>query len=330
MITLLTIAISVLLTAGAPDSGKAGLPVWPPAPDDPKIAYIGEIDCAELTFESGLFAKLKRFVGGRSPEENLSMPFDLLVKDGYLYMTCQNLAGLVEINLSDNTFKIHNNEKSSFEYPIALCDGGGGTIFITDSERKTVFRYTDGKIEPFISTGLVRPTGIACDLNSRQLYVVDTGDHSLKIYDFAGMLISKVGGQRGLEGGFNFPTFAASAHDSLIIINDALNYRIKLFNTDGDLISSFGEEGDGPGTFSRPKGIDVDSDGHIYVVDNLFDNLQVFDPDGRLLLVIGSAGQEIGQFWSPSGIDIENDTIYIADTFNNRIQILRYLGGSDE
>ena len=34
-------------------------------------------------------------------------------------------------------------------------------------------------------------------------------------------------------------------------------------------------------------------------------------------------GQEPGQFWSPAGIDIVKDTIYIADTFNNRIQILR-------
>jgi hypothetical protein len=43
--------------------------------------------------------------------------------------------------------------------------------------------------------------------------------------------------------------------------------------------------------------------------------------------VIGAAGQDAGQFWSPGGIDIVNDTIYVADTFNNRIQILHYLGG---
>ena len=68
--------------------------------------------------------------------------------------------------------------------------------------------------------------------------------------------------------------------------------------------------------------------GRFFVVDNLFVNIQVFDDTGRILLVIGSRGQDRGQFWSPAGIDIENDTIYIADTYNNRIQVLRYLGGN--
>ena len=91
-------------------------------------------------------------------------------------------------------------------------------------------------------------------------------------------------------------------------------------------MSSFGSEGDGPGTFSRPKGLAVDSDSNIYVVDNLFDNIQVFDTFGKLLLVIGNSGQKSGQFWSPAGIDIVGDTVYIADTFNDRIQILCYVG----
>jgi DNA-binding beta-propeller fold protein YncE len=92
-------------------------------------------------------------------------------------------------------------------------------------------------------------------------------------------------------------------------------------------VTTIGREGDGPGTFARPKGVAVDARGNIYVVDGLFDNIQVFSPTGKLLLVIGSAGSGIGQFWSPAGISIDGDLIYIADTFNHRIQILRALGG---
>ena len=102
-------------------------------------------------------------------------------------------------------------------------------------------------------------------------------------------------------------------------------FEIKRFDADGNYLGSFGREGEGPGTFSRPKGIATDSDMHIYVVDNLFDNVQIFDQTGQILLAVGSRGQDHGQFWSPAGIDIENDTVYIADTFNNRIQILHYL-----
>jgi DNA-binding beta-propeller fold protein YncE len=73
----------------------------------------------------------------------------------------------------------------------------------------------------------------------------------------------------------------------------------------------------------------VDSRGYIYVVDALFDNVQVFDTDGRVLLVIGTAGNGAGQFWSPAGIDIAGDRIYVADTFNQRIQVLRIVGGQE-
>ena len=55
---------------------------------------------------------------------------------------------------------------------------------------------------------------------------------------------------------------------------------------------------------------------------------KTIDERFRLDCKIGGGGQGSGQFWSPAGIDIANDTIYIADTFNNRIQILHYLGGT--
>ena len=124
----------------------------------------------------------------------------------------------------------------------------------------------------------------------------------------------------------NYPTFATEA-GSGFLVNDTLNYRIKYFAADGRLISSFGMEGDGPGSFARAKGVALDSGGNIWVVDGLFDNIQVFDRSGQLLLVIGGQGQAAGEFWSSSGIAAAGDEMFVADTYNNRIQVLRHLGG---
>ena len=110
-------------------------------------------------------------------------------------------------------------------------------------------------------------------------------------------------------------------------VNDTLNFQIKRYDRSGQLLGSFGAEGDGPGTFARPKGVAVDADGNIWVVDALFDNVQIFDDQGRLLLVIGGPGQAEGEFWSPVGIAMQGDEVFIADTFNNRIQVLKYHGG---
>jgi hypothetical protein len=76
----------------------------------------------------------------------------------------------------------------------------------------------------------------------------------------------------------------------------------------------------------------VDRYGHIYVLDALLHALQIFDDAGRLLLPLGARGHQPGEFWLPTGLFIDRedgDTIYIADSFNHRMQVLRYVGGPD-
>jgi DNA-binding beta-propeller fold protein YncE len=198
---------------------------------------------------------------------------------------------------------------------------------MADSEGAAIYRFRDGRLKPFITDGLIRPTGVAASPGARIIYVVDTGDHTVKFFDHDGFLVKTIPGQDTNSVSLHFPTFAAASASTRLFVNDALNYRIRSFDAEGNHLRSFGCEGDGPGCFARPKGIAIDSESHVYVVDNVFDNIQVFDTLGRLLLIIGSRGQGAGQFWSPAGIDISNDTIYVADTHNNRIQILRYYGG---
>jgi hypothetical protein len=300
--------------------------VWPPAPDTARIEYLGELPCDQLKPKTGFLGKLLRTIGGGSKDEQLSLPFDLEISDNTMFLVCQNFAALIEVDLIESNFKLHRCKDRPFIYPVTLCDGGNGRIFITDPESKAVYQYFDDKVSLFIGKGLIRPTGVTALPEKGRIYIVDTGDHSLKLYDYDGQLIRVIDNDSDTLLSLNYPTFATVTANNQVLVNDALNYKIRVFDSDGQLISSFGEEGDGPGSFARPKGIAVDSDGHVYVVDNIFDNIQIFDAQGRLLLVIGTTGQEIGQFWSPAGIDIANNIIYIADTFNNRIQMFRYLG----
>ena len=42
---------------------------------------------------------------------------------------------------------------------------------------------------------------------------------------------------------------------------------------------------------------------------------------------LGSAGSEEGSFWLPAGIAAdEQDRIYVADTYNHRVQVFQFLG----
>jgi hypothetical protein len=47
-----------------------------------------------------------------------------------------------------------------------------------------------------------------------------------------------------------------------------------------------------------------------------------------MLLPVGERGHERGEFWLPTGLFIgADDRIYVADSFNQRVQVLRYIGG---
>jgi hypothetical protein len=54
--------------------------------------------------------------------------------------------------------------------------------------------------------------------------------------------------------------------------------------------------------------------------------VQIFDATGTLLLDFGAEGRDPGQFWLPAGICIDaHNRIWIADTYNRRVQVFDYL-----
>ncbi len=319
----LLITLMLLCCTNLASASNDGL-VWPPAPDEAKLQYIGNIECSKLSIEAGFFGKIGRLFTGNDDNETLSLPFDIAVTDESIFLTCQNIQALIKINRVSNEFKFITDKDNPFIYPLGLCADTDGNVYVTDVENKTVYIYKDKKLQPFITENLSRPTGLTYLPSEKKLCIVDTGDHCLKMFSLDGQFINRIPSADD-SAIFHYPTFVTHTDDKLLV-NDALNYKIRTLQTDGTLTQSFGMEGSGPGTFSRLKGIAVDSEKHIYVVDNLADNFQIFTQDGKLLLAVGSRGQAEGQFWSPAGIEIQNDTIYIADTFNNRIQIFHYLG----
>lgn len=299
-------------------------PVWPPAPDPARVEFVRELRCGDIEPHRGLLRSVVSVISGSGDEDLLRFPFDVVVMGDRLFLTCQDVAALVEVDADAQTFRLHKCDDRPMQSPVALCSDGDN-VYATDSAAGVVYRYDGDRVEPFITGTVERPTGIAFVSSTGRLHVVDTGSHTVQIYDTSGRHLGAFGERGEGDSSFNYPTFA-TAHDSLLLVNDTLNYRIKLFAGE-HLLTAIGREGDGPGTFARPKGIAVDASGRIFVVDGLFDNVQVFDRAGRLLLVIGGAGDGAGEFWSPAGITVNGDLIYIADTFNHRIQILRILDG---
>jgi hypothetical protein len=74
-----------------------------------------------------------------------------------------------------------------------------------------------------------------------------------------------------------------------------------------------------PGMFGLAEDVVVDQFGSIYVVDASRQRILKFDPQGRLLLKFGTPGSGNKEFKRPRGIAYYKETLYLADTENNRI-----------
>jgi sugar lactone lactonase YvrE len=141
-----------------------------------------------------------------------------------------------------------------------------------------------------------------------------------------GSLIARIGERGSGPGEFNFPTNVTVDRTGRLYVSDSLNSRVQAFDADFSHAGVIGARGTAAGSFSQPKGIAVDGDDHLYVVDAHFEAVQIFDRQGRLLLGFGREGSGPGEFWIPAGIHIDRSVnrIYVADTYNRRVQVFDY------
>ena len=169
-----------------------------------------------------------------------------------------------------------------------------------------------GRNKPVISscpegTGeseLSNPSGITIHPISSNLYISDTKNRRIQIYDPDGVFIS---------------TFASSplmcdpcgiriVADRVYVTQNPGHY-ITVFQEDGSLISTFGREGGQPAEFNHPYDIDVDqTNGDIYICDMDNGRLQIFTQDFELKTMFA-----FDYIKRPHNVKVINRELYILN-----------------
>lgn len=129
----------------------------------------------------------------------------------------------------------------------------------------------------------------------------------------------------------------------LTFIADVENHCLQVLRADGKHVRRFGTFGPEPGNFNALQDLVVDHEQNveeyheemfIYVADTYNHRIQVIavgSPDAsdlKVVRIIGGFGKEDGRFNYPAGITLhrETQTLIVADTGNDRIQILTKRG----
>ena len=230
---------------------------------------------------------------------------------------------------------IKNGSEAHFAMINGLAVDDNDRLFVTDLKLHHVLVFNSKhEVEAvFGAEQLVSPSGIALDTTNRFVYVVDTQQDQVLVFDADNYKLLRKLGTSGKKhiltgpGEFSLPTNVAVDKEGNVYVTDTLNNRVESFDADGNFISEFGKPGDGPGHFARPKGIAVDCDGHIWVADEMQSRVQVFDKDGQLLIYFGQQGTYPGQFQALYGLayDKQNNRIITSEQFPGRVQVFRYL-----
>lgn len=335
---LVFFALSVLAGCGGssprPRPANAAPIVWPLPPEKTRIRFLRAISTSEdVAGEKGFWSRIWDFIAGTSVE-GIIKPYGVTVdSSGRLLVADTGFRRVHVFDLKKNKYDFFDNADregdTKLKTPISVAVDADDNVYVSDSTYQKVFVYDrKGDFLYPIDAG-EKPTGVAVNKKSKRLYIVDTGSHSVGIYDLKGRNIKNFGTLGAEDANFNFPVDVSLDKNGDVYVIDAMNYRVKIFDADGNLKTVFGRQGDGTGDFGRPKGIAVDNDGNIYVADALFDTVQVFDRQGRFLLNFGSIGSADGAFWIPCGLYMQNgNMLFAADAYNRRVQVFEYQGGN--
>jgi DNA-binding beta-propeller fold protein YncE len=342
--------------AAAPDAGPRKFPfdptklVWPNPPNIARVHWLeyfagSKVDYTPAASEKAKATWMDRLAGGQSQDEKFNpktFPFQLIGpygiavdSKGLVYVADQKVGAVFIFNTqTHDTQMIRNGFEAHFGWINGLAIDDDDRLFVSDGKMHRVLIFNaKHELENQINEGLVDPVGIALDTANRFLYVVDTQQDQVIVYDADTLKLLRRMGTGGKNhflttpGDFAAPQGVAVDADGNVYVTDTLNNRVEIFDADGNFISWFGKHADGPGCFARPKGIAIDADGHIWVADEMQDRLQVFNREGQLLTYIGDGHGELpGQFKAIVGVAIDKQNrVFTTEQFPGRLQEFRYV-----
>jgi DNA-binding beta-propeller fold protein YncE len=324
---------------GLSDAPEGKRIMWPPEPEIPRYQFSGQLTGEENFVrdnDTRGFTRFLAWVVGLFDEDKpnvLQRPQAVIGDEaGRIFVTDVSRGAVFVFDEPAGELKVWEYAIGlrPFRAPVGIALVGDGGILVADAELGVVAHLDrNGNTLAPIGTGqLQRPTGLARDPASGEIYVADTHGHDIKVFSADGQLLRTLGRRGEAPGEYNFPTHLAIAGGKLYV-TDTMNNRVQILPLSGGEPRIVGQRGLFYGNLVRPKGVATDSENNLYIVESYYDNLLIFNEEGQFLMPIGGVGQGTGRFYLPSGVWVDSfDRVFVADTFNGRITIFQYLGGA--
>jgi predicted membrane-bound mannosyltransferase/DNA-binding beta-propeller fold protein YncE len=234
----------------------------------------------------------------------------------------------------------HGFDSPQFENPWDVAVAPDGTIYVADTWNHRIQQLNpegnlisawgyeqyapDGGGMPGVFYG---PRGIAIGPDGR-VYVADTGNKRIQVFEPDGQFAFEWGGAGILKGQLDEPVGITFGPGGMVYVADTWNRRVQVFDADGNSLRQWPIAGWDVDLPDEKPYIAVDSQGRVYVTDPGYYRVLVFDRLGNYVLSFGQYGFDDHSFALPAGIAIgADDSIYVTDAHGGRVLVFAPLDG---
>ena len=271
-----------------------------------------------------------------SADDEFSVPCRVVYHNGYVYVSDSenNRIQVWAADLSSNvsSYGVFGTNSTQLSAPVGVAvDEANSRLIVADSRNHRVVvldidpgsgALTFHSLFGSYGTGwtdLSSPQGIAVD-SASNIYVADKGNDTVKRFSSNGAPLGRFGALSSPRG--------ICVDRNYVYVADTDNHRIVVFSTSGSQIATVGDTGDAAALLQSPYDVKVGPGGRLFVADTMHHRVQLYAPTYEYLASFkppsGSRGSAAGELNMPRGVFplMDASGIYVADTVNNRVQLL--------
>ena len=268
----------------------------------------------------GFTGQLSRLVIGEADEIKLQNPVAVGGIEGMLYIVDAGPKAVFKYDLVTN--EIEPVEEIAIHFA-----GNPGNIYVAQDRSFYIVDTVGQKVMHFSEQGelrttfqdlanLSRPMDVVVNEKTGEVLVADGSFSRVVVFNSIGKATKAIG-QRGTgPGRFRAMTFMTSGDDGLYVL-DRLELPVQVLDWNGAYRYSFGEN-----ELLFPNAIAVDKDQRAFISDRSTNTILVYQ-NGQLLMTFGGGGSSPGRFRLVTGMWVNGNLLYVADSLNRRVQVLR-------
>jgi predicted membrane-bound mannosyltransferase/DNA-binding beta-propeller fold protein YncE len=159
------------------------------------------------------------------------------------------------------------------------------------------------------------------DRRGHLIYVTDTGNKRVQVFEPDGQFAFQWGGGGVVEGYLDEPVGIAVGPEG-VYVADTWNRRVQVFDRNGAFLRQWPVVGWDVGLADEKPFLAVDAEGYVYLTDPGYCRVLVFDRLGNYVLSFGQYGFDERSFALPTGIAVAEDgSVYVSDSHSGRVFI---------